>query len=125
MARFTTSGDVSAQTAVLAGGNPGSYTVATSVATGAIAASVLDLGAPYGTIFLESVGSGSVSGGAVGVDGSMDGVNFYNCIATSTVVPTSTTPTITLSSSKPARFIRLNVGTQLAGASGTLIYGGY
>ncbi len=125
MPQYTTAGDVFSATAVRSGSQLNSYTVATSVTTGGITASVVDLGGPYGNTFLHSIGSASVAAGAVGVDGSMDGVNFYNCIATSTVVPTSTTSTITVVTNKPARYLRLNVGTQLSGASGTLVYGGF
>lgn len=106
---------------------PGDYTVATTVLTGAIAASVIDLGGVYSNIWIHSIGSATVSAGAVGVEGSMTGntADFYNCIATSTAVPTTTTSTITVGTSKPSRFLRLNVGTQLVGASGRLLYGGY
>jgi len=44
---------------------------------------------------------------------------------TSTTATTSTTSTITVVTNKPARYLRLNVGTQLTGASGTLVYGGF
>lgn len=121
------SGFTLAPQAVRTASIPGDFTVATSVTTGGVATSVIDLGAVYANIWLHSVGSSSVAGGAVGVDGSMTGntADFYNCIATSTVVPTSATSTITVATSKPSRFLRLNVGTQLTGASGRLLYGGY
>jgi hypothetical protein len=121
------SGFTLAPTAVRTASAPGDYTVATSVTTGGVAASIIDLGAVYGTIWIQSIGSSSVSGGAVGVDGSMTGntADFYNCIATSTAVPQTATSTITQATAKPSRFLRLNVGTQLAGAPGRFLYGGY
>lgn len=125
MPQYTTAGDVFSATAVRSGSQLNSFTVATSVATGGIAASIVDLGGPYLNTFLHSIGGTSVAAGAVGVDGSMDGVNFYNCIATSTVVPTTATSTMTKAAVSPARYLRLNVGTQLSGASGTFVYGGY
>jgi hypothetical protein len=106
---------------------PGDYTVATTVTSGGIAASIIDLGAVYSNIWIHSIGGTSVSAGNVGVDGSMTGntADFYNCIATSTAVPQTAASTITVATSKPSRFLRLNVGTQLVGASGRLLYGGY
>jgi hypothetical protein len=121
------SGFTLAPTAVRTASAPGDYTVATSVTTGGIAASIIDLGAVYANIWIHSIGGTSVSAGAVGVDGSMTGntADFYNCVATSTAVPQTATSTITVGTSKPSRFLRLNVGTQLVGASGRFLYGGY
>lgn len=105
----------------------GDATIATTVTTGGVAATIIDLGAVFANIYVHSIGSTSVTAGAVGVDGSMTGntADFYNCIVTSTAVPQTATSTITVATSKPSRFLRLNVGTQLTGASGRFIYGGY
>jgi hypothetical protein len=121
------SGFTFAPQAVRTASIPGDYTMPTSQTTGAVAASIIDLGSVYGTIWIQSIGGSSVSAGAVGVDGSMTGntADFYNCIATSTAVPQTATSTITQATAKPSRFLRLNVGTQLVGASGRLLYGGY
>lgn len=112
-----------------------SFSVAAATVTGAITASVVDLGGIYQGCIVQVVGNASVSAGAVKIQGSLDGTNFYDITAAITI-PTSATSTPvqshptagqtqTSTNITAARWMRINVTTQTAGAAATVLYGGY
>lgn len=135
MPLYTTAGDVAPATLVRAGSGVTSYSVPAATVTGAIAGSVIDLGAIYQGCICQVIGNASVSAGALKIQGSLDGTNFYDITAAITV-PTSATntpvqshptagQTQTSTNITASRFMRINVTTQTAGAACTVNYGGY
>jgi hypothetical protein len=135
MPLYTTAGDVAPATLVRAGSGVTSFSVAAVTVTGAITGSVIDLGAIYQGCIANVVGNASVSAGAVKIQGSLDGTNWYDLTAAITIPTTATnTPvqshptagqTQTSTNITASRFMRINVTTQTAGAAAIVLYGGY
>lgn len=136
MPLYTTAGDVAPATLVRAGSGVTSFSVAAGTGTGAITGSVIDLGAIYGSCIANAVGTALVTAGAVKIQGSLDGTNWYDLTAAITL-PTSATntpvqshptagQTQTSTNITASRFMRINVTTGTTGTGpATVLYGGY
>lgn len=124
MANYTAAGDVVATSSVRAGSNPASFTLPVAATTGAIAGTVVDLGAIYGTPTMSLVGGTGT--GTIGLDGSMDGVNFSSTTAIAQTAASANTQIITATvGARPCRFLRINVSVGVAVAPITVIYGAF
>lgn len=134
MAQYSASGDVFTPSAVRSGASPFSFSIAAGTGTGAIAGSVVDNGALYPGYLAQVVGNASVTAGAVKLQGSLDGVNWYDLTAATTIPTTAANtalqgyPTSAQEATQNlitgSRFMRLNVTTATTGAAATVLYGG-
>jgi hypothetical protein len=105
-------------------GFPGqSYTLPVAATTGGIAATVTDLGAIYGTPVLYLIGSTAT--GNVSLDGSPDGTNWTALVVANTALSANTQIITATVGAKPVRYLRANIGTQIAVAAATIVIGAF
>lgn len=105
-------------------GHPGaSFLLPVAATTGGIAASVIDLGAIYGTPTMVLVGGSGT--GTIGLDGSLDGQNWIASDIAQTAASASNQRVTATVGGKPVRFLRVNVSVQVAVAAITVEYGAF
>src|SRR5712664_3487292 len=115
MANYSASGDVVTSSSVKAGANPASFTLPVAATTGAITGTVVDFGVMYGTPVMFLVGGTGT--GTIGLDGSLDGVNWIANDVAQTAASASNQRITTTVNTKPVRFLRINVSVQVATAA--------